>query len=224
MRPFIISHMMESVDGRIDCAMTEQLDSSDSYYEALDELHCDSTLEGRVTKQIHYALPQPFKCTDTVAIGKTGHHKAVDGNNFDIALDTHGTLQWPDDAAMKHLLVITDERCPRAYHDYLTAQGISWIAVGDNGIDIVRAVEILHDKFDINRLGIVGGGNINGTFLSAGLLDEISVMIAPGIDGRKGMTAIFDGIQDPDKKPTLLTLKNIKQFNDTIWLRYIIRH
>lgn len=224
MRPFIISHMMESLDGRIDCAMTEQLDPSDSYYETLDELHCDSTLEGRVTKQIHYALSDPFKCSDKTAIGKVDYHKAVEGNKFDIALDTHGTLQWPDDAAMKHLLVITDERCPKAYHDYLTAQRISWIAVGDKGINLARAVEILHEQFGINRLAVVGGGNVNGSFLSAGLLDEISVMIAPGIDGRKSMTTIFDGIQDTDKKPTLLTLKNIKQFNDTIWLRYIIRH
>lgn len=45
---------MEPVDGRIDCAMTEEIDSSDVYYEALNEHNCDSTLEGRVTMQMHY--------------------------------------------------------------------------------------------------------------------------------------------------------------------------
>ena len=33
MKPYIISHMMESVDGRIDCDMTEQIDPSNAYYE-----------------------------------------------------------------------------------------------------------------------------------------------------------------------------------------------
>ena len=47
MKPYIICHMMASVDGRIDCAMTEQIDSSDAYYEALDQLQCPTTIEGR---------------------------------------------------------------------------------------------------------------------------------------------------------------------------------
>ena len=38
MRPYIITHMMESVDGRIDCDMTEQIDPTDSYYDALNRL------------------------------------------------------------------------------------------------------------------------------------------------------------------------------------------
>ena len=49
MKPYIICHMMASVDGRIDCAMTEQIDSSNTYYEALEQLDCPTTIEGRVT-------------------------------------------------------------------------------------------------------------------------------------------------------------------------------
>lgn len=55
-RPYIISHMMASVDGRIDCDMTEKI-GGDEYYDALAGLDCDSTLSGRVTMQMHYALP-----------------------------------------------------------------------------------------------------------------------------------------------------------------------
>ncbi|MBP3767965.1 MAG: hypothetical protein J6I31_06780 [Prevotella sp.] len=35
MRPYIIYHMMASLDGRIDCAMTEQIDDTNHYYDAL---------------------------------------------------------------------------------------------------------------------------------------------------------------------------------------------
>lgn len=55
MKPYIVSHMMESVDGRIDCAMTEQIDPTDSYYEALARL---TALErvGEGTVWLRYAL------------------------------------------------------------------------------------------------------------------------------------------------------------------------
>ena len=34
MRPYTICHMMASLDGRIDCDMTEQIDDTNHYYEA----------------------------------------------------------------------------------------------------------------------------------------------------------------------------------------------
>lgn len=37
-RPYIICHMMTSVDGRIDCAMTEHLPGVQEYYDTLDAL------------------------------------------------------------------------------------------------------------------------------------------------------------------------------------------
>ncbi len=224
MRPHIISHMMESVDGSIDCAMTELIDPSNSYYDALELLDCDSTLEGRVTKQIHYARPERFVADDLTPIGKAAFHKAAEGNSFDIALDTHGSLRWPDRAAADRLLVITDTACPNAYHDYLTSNNISWIAVGEKCIDLNKAVDILAAQFGVKRLAVVGGGTVNGSFLNAGLLDEVSVMIGPGIDGRRGMTSIFDGIDNHDKRPTLLRLEDVKRFDsDTLWLRYKIK-
>ena len=37
MKPYIICHMMSSVDGRIDCDMTEKI-GGDEYYEVLKRL------------------------------------------------------------------------------------------------------------------------------------------------------------------------------------------
>lgn len=48
MKPYIIVHMMTSIDGRIDCPMVGQL-NTDEYYVALEKLgHC-SKLSGRAT-------------------------------------------------------------------------------------------------------------------------------------------------------------------------------
>ena len=68
--------MMASVDGRIDCAMTEQIESGDEYYEALAELGCPSLLMGRVTMQLHYAAAEPFVAKEPAPIGRQAVHVA----------------------------------------------------------------------------------------------------------------------------------------------------
>lgn len=222
MYPKIICHMMSSVNGRIDCAMTSEIDKTDVYYQALDRLHFDAVLEGRVSRQMHYALPEPFKANDVTPIGKEMYYIAYLAGHYEIAVDTHGTLKWPEGASDENLLVITDEQCPQAYHDYLKAYGISWIACGKKGIDLRRASEILCEEFGVKRLGVVGGGHINGAFLKAGLLDEVSLMIAGGIDGRAGMAAVFDRITPADYPPTLLTLEDVERMGNTVWLKYSV--
>lgn len=81
---------------------------------------------------------------------------------------------------------------------------------------------VLNEIFNIKRLGIVGGGNINGAFLDNHLLDEVSVLVGPGIDGRGGMTSTFDGIK-MDRTPFKLNLKNVTKYDDgAILLEYSV--
>lgn len=226
MRPYTISHMMMSVDGRIDCAMTEQIDPSNSYYDALDDLCCPSMLMGRVTMQMHYACATPFTARTAEPIGRRDHRVARRAKGYTVAVDTMGRLRWPSDVVDgKPLVVITSEDCPREYHDLLTEEGISWIATGRGGIDLPDAMETLAADFGVERLAVTGGGHINGAFLAAGLLDEVSVMIGPGIDGRRGMASIFDGIADPGRPATLLALQSVERVGPaTIWLRYKVKN
>lgn len=225
MKPYIICHMMSSVDGRIDCAMTEQIDDSDAYYEALDKLECTSQLMGRVTMQMHYADSRPFESADTTPIGHTDFYVAAQADGYTVAIDTMGKLRWPNYCYDgKPLLVITSESCPKAYHDALTEQNISWIAVGKEKIDLAEAMEMLNREFSVDRIALVGGGHINGAFLENGLLDEVSLMIGAGIDGRKGMAAVFDGIENHCRPATLLTLESVEQVSEgTVWLRYRLK-
>lgn len=217
--------MMESVDGRIDCAMTEQIDPSDSYYEALDKLGCPSQLMGRVTMQMHYADAEPYVAVDKTPIGKKAVNVATRSEGYTIAMDTHGTLAWSySECDGRPLLVITSESCPKEYLDNLTLKGVSWIAVGSEHIDLKEAMNILADDFGVKRLAVTGGGHINGAFLAAGLIDEVSVMIGPGIDGRKGMASVFDGINELDRPATLLTLESVERVSEsTVWLRYKVK-
>lgn len=59
-KPYMICHMMMSVDGRIDCGMTVKIAGSNEYYETLSALDVPTNLSGRVTAQLELAEPGVF--------------------------------------------------------------------------------------------------------------------------------------------------------------------
>ena len=132
--------MMSLLDGRIDCDVTEKIETGDEYYDALNQLDCSSTLMGRVTMKMHYASAEPFEVKNNQAIGEEGFNVAIQTRGYIIAIDTIGKLKWPHNQFDgMPLLVITSEECPKEYLDTLTKQYISWIAVGKGSIDLKRA-------------------------------------------------------------------------------------
>ena len=107
-RPYIICHMMTSIDGRIDCAMTSQLKGVDEYYKALDSLNTPARLSGRVTAELEMALPGKYEPKTQEKLGKEGFSKKKDSEFFDIVVDTKGILLWNyDSKCKKHHLIIT---------------------------------------------------------------------------------------------------------------------
>lgn len=223
-RPYIICHMMTSVDGRIDCAMTEHLPGVQEYYATLDELGAPSRVSGRVTAQLEMALPGEFHAEKSEPFGKEGFSKAASADGYEIVMDTNGTLLWENDAgSQRPLLIIMSGKASRGYVEYLNEQNISWIVCGSEKIDIARACEILSEEFGVKRMAVVGGGHINAAFLAAGLLDEVSILIGAGIDGRGGMAAVFDGL--PMERPvTPLSLSDVRKYpSGAVWLRYLVK-
>ncbi len=220
-KPFIVCHMMMSIDGRIDCRMTEKIKGVDEYYETLKALDSPTTLSGRVTAQLELAQEGEFQSADLTPFAKEGFSKKIVSDAYSIVVDTKGTLLWTRPKELNlPLIVITSEKARKAYLDYLDSENISWIATGSECINLARACEILVEKFDVKRMAIVGGGHINASFLEAGLLDEVSLLIGPGIDGRGSMAAVFDGLQ-MQRLPTQLKLKSIKAYeNGAVHLSY----
>ena len=220
-RPYIICHMVASIDGRIDCSMVDKI-SGNEYYETLEKLDCPVQLEGRVTMEHYNAAKEPFIANDTTPFGMTSVYKAVDSKEYIVSVDTHGRLRWPAaEIDGVPLVCIVSEQVPQEYLEMLRNERISYICVGSDAIDLQAAMEILCTDFGVERLAVLGGGHINGGFLAAGLIDEVSLLLAPGIDGRKGQTALFDGIADIDRMPVRLALESVEQVGQgTLWIRY----
>lgn len=220
-KPYIVCHMMTSLDGRIDCTMTSKIKGVEAYYDSLAKLDTPSTLSGKVTGMLEMAEYGEFHATNARPLGKEDFSKKVPAEGYEIIVDTKGTLLWRDDSSYeKPHLIITSEAVSTDYLDYLDRKHISWIACGKEKINLARAMEILTEEFAVSRLAVVGGGHINAGFLQAGLLDEISLLIGLGIDGREGMASVFDGFS-METEPTAVTLKEVKTYPDgAIWLRY----
>lgn len=221
-KPYVICHMMTSVDGRIDCAMTEHLPGVQEYHAALDALAAPTRVSGRVTAEREMALPGAFRSETTTPLGREAWSRAAAADGYEIVVDTRGTLLWDPAAEERPLLIVTAEQVSREYLAYLDGLGISWIACGRERVDLARACAILAAAFGVARMAVVGGGLINAGFLAAGLLDEVSLLIGAGIDGRGGMGAVFDGLPQ-ERGVTQLRLTDVQRYDSgAVWLRYAV--
>lgn len=125
-KPYIICHMMTSVDGRIDCAMTEHLPGVQEYYDTLGALNAPSRVSGRATAQLEMARPGVFESETQTPLGKKAFSKAASAAGYEIVADTRGTLLWDgENDGARPLRILTCESVSREYLAYLDGLGIS---------------------------------------------------------------------------------------------------
>ena len=222
MKPYVICHMVSSVDGKIDGTSLSSV-MSDGEYEAIGaKLKGDAWICGRTTMQQHFAEKKPFVSTSRKPAGPRPVFVARPAKSYAICVDTVGKLRWKSgDLDGDHLICVVSEQAPEDYLDLLRAKGVSYVVAGKSSVDLRKAVNQLGKHFRIRTLLLEGGGHINGAFLQAGLVDELSLLVVPGIDGRHDIPAVFDGLTQSKKKAVPLRLKSLeRRKRDTLWLRY----
>ena len=105
----------------------------------------------------------------------------------------------------------------------LEEKGISYIVLADP-TDLRSAMEIIHDRFGIKKISLQGGGIINGAMLAAGLIDELSLVMYPGIDSLTTVPSIFEYIGASDETPaagqSLELLSADVSNHGIVWLKY----
>jgi len=103
----------------------------------------------------------------------------------------------------------------------LAAVGVSYLVMPDDDIDLGAMLAELGERLRITRVLLEGGATMNGAFLNAGLVDEVSVMMCPAIDGSTGSSAIFEaGEAGLKHRPKLELLSATPGFHNTVHLRY----
>jgi 2,5-diamino-6-(ribosylamino)-4(3H)-pyrimidinone 5'-phosphate reductase len=224
-RPRVICHMMASIDGRIatggwplSAEARRQYELVHASYEAdgwicgrvtMEPFAGSVRSEGEVARQ--YAGRSPRQ--DFVASG--------DHDSFAFAIDPSGRLAWEsNDIDGDHVVAILSERVSDGYLALLRERGVSYLLAGARDVDLAVALEKIGARFGVRTLMLEGGGRINGGMLRAGLVDEVSLLVAPVADGRVGTPALFD-VDGDDVTPRRLALDAVeRRADDVLWLRY----
>lgn len=145
-------------------------------------------------------------------------------NSFAFALDGGGRLAWEsNDIEGDHVVAILTERVSDEYLAFLRERGVSYLLAGDRDVDLPLAIEKIGVRFGVRTLMLEGGGRINRGMLRAGLIDEVSLLLAPVADGRIGTPALFD-VGSDDVAPQRLVLEAVElRADDMLWLRYRVQ-
>lgn len=222
MRPHVICHMLSSVDGNIDGASLAAVTGRGDYEATGARLNGDAWVCGRTTMEQHFAEDGPFVAKSNAPAGPQPVFVAGRAKSYAVSIDTRGKLRWAGgDLDGDHLICVVSEQAPADYLAMLREKKISYIVSGASSVDLADAVDQLGEHFGIRTLLLEGGGHINGAFLEAGLVDEVSLLLVPGIDGRHDVPAVFDGVSPSKRTATRLKLKSVeRRDNDTLWLRY----
>jgi len=223
-RPRVICHMMASVDGRIVVSGWPLSDELRSEYESVHESYeADGWICGRLTMEpFAKRLRSDSEIANEVA-GNAGRDDYVAPgahDSFAFAVDARGRLAWEsNDIGGDHVVTILASRVSDEYLAFLRERKVSYILAGAMDIDLELAMEKIGKIFGVETLMLEGGGKINGTMLRAGLIDELSLLIAPVADGRLGMPSLFDVIGDTT--PVEIVLEQLeRRASNSVWLRY----
>ncbi len=142
-----------------------------------------------------------------------------------MVLDAYGKIAWGrSDIGGDPIVVVLTEKVSDAHLAGLRGEGISYIFAGKTELDLGQALETLNRELGIKRLLLEGGGVANGAFLRAGLVDEISLILFPTVDGAKGVSSIFDSSEAEAGQPapirTMLLDSTQQLEGGVMWLRY----
>ena len=95
-----------------------------------------------------------------------------------------------------HVVVVLGTSVCDAHLTELAASGVSYLVMPDDEIDLDAMLATLGERLGIRRLLLEGGAKLNGAFLKAGLVDEVSLLLCPAIGGKSGTPAIFEMGED----------------------------
>jgi 2,5-diamino-6-(ribosylamino)-4(3H)-pyrimidinone 5'-phosphate reductase len=223
MKPYIVCHVVSSADGRTVPHNWGATDSAVLFDTTAAKIKADAWLVGRTTMQ-HFSRRTPPKGVKRVGrIPKTDFVAPTRCRTFAVVIDPAGRCYWDSGTLdTEHVIEVLSERVSAAYLAHLRAANVSYVFGGPRTLNLSRVVDKLNSLFGIRRLRIDGGGTVNGSFLAAGLIDELSLVLAPIADGTVGSPTAFDVRGSfPMRRASHMTLHSARRLqNGVMWLRY----
>lgn len=231
-RPYVICHIVSSVDGKIDGEYFRASELKPCLAESnriRNNYECKATLYGATTMAETYAagFVETLPTTD-LQFERVDYLAHVDVDQFFISVDIQGTVAWENKYIEKrgrprcHPIVVLCENVSDDYIAYLRSFDISYIFAGKETLDCKILMEKLYTLAGIERLMIAGGGIVDYTFLQAGFIDELSLVVVPLTDGLTDTASVFDrATLHLQSDPVAFKLLGAEILDgDTLWIRY----
>lgn len=117
--------------------------------------------------------------------------------------DSRGTLQgllhiFRRYEHCRDVVLLVTEKTPEVYLAYLDERGYDHHQLGGDRVDLGRALELLSEKYEVKTVLIDAGGLLNAALLERGLVDEISLVVAPclvGTDAHQGLFQHHEAVE-----------------------------
>ena len=199
MRPEVICHMLSPLDGRVvvgqwsRCPDASQGEFVNLYFDLYKKFAAKGYIVGRITME-PYADGAARKPRPGDKAVRPIHVAQANPSSIAVVLDPSGKLHWSEgELDGEHLVIVVGPKVSDSYLCELTERGLSYFVSDSADIDPLWLLQTLQRGFGAKRMMVEGGGVVNGKFLAAGVVDEISLLLVPAIDGTTGTRTIFEG-------------------------------
>lgn len=242
-RPRIILHNVPSVDGRLSISPGVLLMFDErwptyagSTYADVQRRHSpDILLEGSGSLAIEDQPPEPLPPASESDEVLLSDHLPADvvaraSRGWLTVVDSRGRIRWlykeypGEEWEGWHVLVLVATSTPRPYLAYLRREEIPYLVVGEDRVDLPRAMTALHDVLHARTVVSTGGGRLNGALLRAGVVDEIEVEVVPiAVGGTTTPTMLTAPDLGPTERPVPLRLLEVQERSGgRVLMRYAV--
>ncbi|MDE7215755.1 MAG: RibD family protein [Clostridia bacterium] len=226
-RPYTICHVLSALDGAIAGSFmgkSECLEALEAYGAIRVNFDCSAILYGTTT-MLEFCDGCVGKLSKAKSTGRKDYLSPEAEPPFAVAIDRYGKLAYSKNylerhGKRQHIIEVLTENVSDEYAAYLRNLGISYIFAGKTDLDCVACMVKLKELFKIDRLMIAGGGYIDWAFADSGMIDELSLVLAPAADGEDRVTVFEKGGKSQNSAIAFTLLDVQKLDGNAVWLRY----
>ncbi|WP_160037069.1 dihydrofolate reductase family protein [Paenibacillus sp. An7] len=237
-KPYVIIHTHTSIDGNLDIMDLREFEEASRQYQELSlvpekqQFGIQGYLNGKKTTEDNMTFYKKPELDINAAPVPAGDYVAdPNAPMYYLTIDTRGELAFEDNVfsygnVPSHIVVVLTEQVSNAYKDFLRKKKISYIIAGKEQIEYEVMLDKFYNLFRIKRMMVGGGGTINWSMIQNGLVDEVSVILAPIANGDPDGHRFFVAKEPFSSiKETAFKLESIKELeHDTIWIRYSVKN
>jgi 2,5-diamino-6-(ribosylamino)-4(3H)-pyrimidinone 5'-phosphate reductase len=214
-RPFVHMNVAATADGKIDTfARAGAAISSGADKRRVDRLRADSDAIMVGGRTLH--REDPKLTVKSELLRQEREALGLPANPTKVAVATRLDLKPDCDfltAGPARIVLFTTTQTPEAQLAALQSRGAEVHVLGEQRVDMPEVLRLLKEQ-GVRRLLVEGGATLNFEMLNLGLVDELTVFVAPMIFGGEKAPTLADGFGLSAEASIRLKRVGVEQWDD----------